>query len=68
MSRTTCTLYGYTAYLTDDGRVSHLTSDHCSTTLYPYEVCKYGGYDNVSKCYTPDQLRDRIRRDKVIIR
>lgn len=67
-STSTCTLYGYTAYLTDDGCVSHLTSEHCSSTLYPYEVSKYGGYDNVSKYYTPKQLRDRMRRDRVIIR
>jgi len=64
---TTCTLYGFTAYL-ENGYVTHLTSKHSSCTLYPYEVCKYGGYDNVSGCYTPAQLRDRIRREKVIIR
>lgn len=68
MKRTsTCTLYGYAAYLVR-GYVAYLTSEHSDCTLYPYEVSKYGGYDNVSGYYTPAQLRDRIRRDRVIIR
>ena len=70
MTFTRYELSHYDIYVNDDnGKVHHAVDQNASefkrTTLYPYEPCKNGGWDNVCDMYTLRQVKNRLDNGKI---
>lgn len=60
----------YDIYVNDDnGKVHHSVDQNASefkkVTLYPYELSKHGGWDNVCDMYTLRQIKNRLENGKI---
>lgn len=62
-------IYGYDVAINDNnGTVHHAIRKDGQTTVYPYEVSRYGGLDNCAGDYTAKQFRRKIKNGTACFR
>ena len=61
-------IYGHEVAVNEKGKVEYAVSKDGQRTVYPYKWSKYGGWDNCSGEYTPEQLRRKIKNETACFR